>query len=280
MEHEMSESNNKEPSKIKIKLENKKFWIGFLVGILMVSLLFIHELNPAFDTPCIIGENAIIYLVIAGIVVGLIIGNRIEKSALAGVLAGTIAFSLVIIKGLIFDSTYTNLKSSTPLQVSAVLLYMILMLALPMALGGAIGGMVGEIMKRAGTGIVMKKAVIVVLVGIVILISIYWYSQQGIQTEKPNFDMNGTINYVIFSCLYGAPCNPQYRLDGEDGNTYNLHFKPGARIPNWTQHIEVIGIETNQTDCFENYCENGTGPCKLIPCQPIGTVNVLNWRQR
>jgi hypothetical protein len=124
----------------------------------------------------------------------------------------------------------------------------------------------------------MKKAVIAILVVIVIILSLYWYSQQGSQTEKPNFDMNGTIEYIIFSCPFRAPCNPQYRLDAEDGNTYNLHFKPGARIPNWTQHIEVIGIETNQTDCFENYCENGTGLCKLIPCQPIGTVNVSNWR--
>ncbi len=126
----------------------------------------------------------------------------------------------------------------------------------------------------------MKKAVIVVFVGIVIFLSIYWYSQQGSQTEKPNFHMNGTIEYIIHSCLYGTTCNPEYRLDAEDGNTYNLHFKPDARIPNWTQHIEVIGIETNQTDCFENYCENGTEPCKLIPCQPIGTVNVSNWRQK
>jgi hypothetical protein len=48
MELEMSESNNKEP--LKIKLENMKFWIGLLVGILMVSILFLDELNPVFDT--------------------------------------------------------------------------------------------------------------------------------------------------------------------------------------------------------------------------------------
>jgi len=149
MELEMSESDNREPTIIKIKLVSMKFWVGLLVGILLVSILFLHELNPAFDPPRIIGANAVVYLIIAGIVVGLIVGNRIEKGALAGVLAGAIAFSFVIFKGLIFDSTYAHLKISTPIQYSAVLLYMILMLELPMGLGGAIGGLVREIMKRA-----------------------------------------------------------------------------------------------------------------------------------
>jgi hypothetical protein len=143
IELEMSESNNKELPKIKIKRESMKFWSGVLVGILQVSILFTDELNP------VIGANVIVYLVIAGIVVGVLVGNGIEKGAVAGALAGAIAFILVIIEGLIFDSTYAHLKSSAPLQFSAVLLYMILMLALPMALGGAIGGLVREIMKRA-----------------------------------------------------------------------------------------------------------------------------------
>lgn len=141
----MSESNNKEPSQIKIKLVRMKFWIGLLAGTMLVSILFIHELNPLFDPPRIIGENAVVYNVIAGIVVGVLVGNGIKKGALSGVLAGAIVFSLVIIKGLIFDSFY-----STPLQeYSALLLYMILMLALPMVLGGAIGGLVCESMKTS-----------------------------------------------------------------------------------------------------------------------------------
>jgi hypothetical protein len=136
----MSESNNKKPPKI--KLENIKFWIGLLVGILLVSILFLDELNPVFDTPRIIGDNVIVYLVIAGIVVGLIVGNG-GKGALVGVLAEAMVFSLVIIKGLIFDSVY-----STPLQYSELLLSIIIMLPLPMALGGAIGGLVRQIMKE------------------------------------------------------------------------------------------------------------------------------------
>jgi hypothetical protein len=88
----------------------------------MVSILFIDELNPLYDTPRIIGDNVIVYLVIAGFVVGVLVGNGIEKGAVTGALAGAIAFILVIIEGLIFDSTYAHLKSSTPLQYSAVLL--------------------------------------------------------------------------------------------------------------------------------------------------------------
>lgn len=140
----MSESNNKELPQIKIKLVRMKLWIGILVGTLLVSILFINQLNPAFDTPRIIGENAIVYNVIAGIIVGVLVGNGIKNGALSGVLAGAIVFSLVIIKELIFDSLH-----STPLQYLAILVYMILMLALPMALGGVIGGLVYEIMKTA-----------------------------------------------------------------------------------------------------------------------------------
>ncbi len=147
----------------------------------------------------------------------------------------------------------------------------------------------------------MKKAVKVVFVGIMIILTLYWYSQQSSLTEKPNFDMNGTISNITIPCV-NVTCNPQYWLDAEDGNTYHLLISSGTRlpdgsqqicegslalqeqcltrVPNKGQHIEVIGIETNQTDCFENYCENGTGSCKLIPCQPIGTVIVSNWRQR
>jgi len=148
LELEMSESNNKEPPKIKIKLVSMKFWFGLLVGILLVSILFIHELS-VIETPRIIEVNYFFYLIIAGIVVGLIVGNGINRCALTGFLAGAIAFILLIIKRLIFDSTYTHLDISMPLQSSAALFGVILMLALPMALGGAIGGLVREIMKRA-----------------------------------------------------------------------------------------------------------------------------------
>ncbi len=142
----------------------------------------------------------------------------------------------------------------------------------------------------------MKKAVKVVLVGIVIILSLYWYSQQSSQTEKPNFDMNGTIENITIPCPFNVQCNPQYWLAGEDGNTYHLLISSGTRLPNGGQqicegllalqepcltrlptrgqHIEVIGIVTYDTDskCWLNE--------KEVPCQPIGKVNVSSWQPR
>ncbi len=142
----------------------------------------------------------------------------------------------------------------------------------------------------------MKKAVKVVLVGIVIILSIYWYSQQSSQTEKPNFDMNGTIENITIPCPFNVQCNPQYWLAGEDGNTYHLLISSGTRLPDGSQqicegllalqepcltrlptrgqHIEVIGTVTYDTisKCWLN--DKGT------PCQPIGTVNVSSWQPR
>lgn len=123
------------------------------------------------------------------------------------------------------------------------------------------------------------------------------------QTQKTIFVMNGTIENITIPCPFNVQCNPQYWLDAEDGNTYHLLISSGkrlpdgsqqicegslalqeqclTRVPNQGQHIEVIGIETNETDCYLNYCEiNGTVPCTLIPCQPIGTVDVSNWQPR
>ncbi len=118
-----------------------------------------------------------------------------------------------------------------------------------------------------------KKAVKVVLVGIVIILSFYWYSQQSSQTEKPNFNMNGTIENITIPCPFNVQCNPQYWLDAEDGNTYHLLFGPAARLPNFSQHIEVIGIVTyTASECWLND--------KETPCQPIGTVNVSSWQPR
>ncbi len=142
----------------------------------------------------------------------------------------------------------------------------------------------------------MKKAVKVVFVGIMIILTLYWYSQQSSLTEKPNFDMNGTIENITIPCPFNVTCNPQYWLDAEDGNTYHLLISSGTRlpdgsqqicegslalqeqcltrVPNQGQHIEVIGYVTYNTG---NSCEvNG----QYVPCQPIGTVNVSNWRQR
>lgn len=142
----------------------------------------------------------------------------------------------------------------------------------------------------------MKKAVKVVLVGIVIILSLYWYSQQSSQTEKPNFDMNGTIENITIPCSFNVQCNPQYWLVGEDGNTYHLLIGYGTRLPNGGQqicegllalqepcltrlptrgqHIEVIGIVTYDTT---SKCElNG----QAVPCQPIGTVMVSSWQPR
>ena len=141
----------------------------------------------------------------------------------------------------------------------------------------------------------MKKAIKVVLVGIVIILSLYWYSQQSSQTEKPNFDMNGTIENITIPCPFNIQCNPQYWLAGEDGNTYHLLISSGIRLPDGSQqiceglfafqepcltrlptrsqHIEVIGIVTYDT----SKCElNG----QAVPCQPIGRVNVSSWQPR
>ncbi len=120
----------------------------------------------------------------------------------------------------------------------------------------------------------MKKAVKVVLVGIVIILFLYRYFQQSSQTEKPNFDMNGIIENITIPCPFNVTCNPQFWLDAEDGNTYRLLISSGTRVPNFGQHIEVIGYVKYNTDTS---CElNG----QHVPCQPIGTVNVSNWRQR
>ncbi|MFZ3060331.1 MAG: PLD nuclease N-terminal domain-containing protein [Candidatus Methanoperedens sp.] len=112
-------------------------------------------------------------------------------------------------------------------------------------------------------------------------VSIEPYPSGKLPQSTPSVTMNGTIENITIPCPFNVQCNPQYWLDAEDGNTYNLHFSPSARLPNFGQHIEVIGIETNDTNCYLNYCENnGTVPCKLIPCQPIGIVNVSNWQPR
>jgi hypothetical protein len=129
----------------------------------------------------------------------------------------------------------------------------------------------------------MKKVVKVILVGIVIILSLYFYSQ------KPNFDMNGTIEDITIPCSPNTTCNPQFWLDAEDNNTYRLLISSSrlpdgsqqicegslavqepclTRVPKFGQHIEVIGYVTYNTySCGAD-------------CQPIGTVNVLNWRQR
>lgn len=142
----------------------------------------------------------------------------------------------------------------------------------------------------------MKKAVKVVLVGIVIILSLYWYSQQSSLIEKPNFDMNGTISNITIPCPFNVTCNPQYWLDAEDGNTYRLLISSGTilpdgspqicegslalqeqcltRLPTRGQHIEVIGYVTYDTasECWLND--------KKVPCQPIGRVIVSSWQPR
>lgn len=149
-----------------------------------------------------------------------------------------------------------------------------------------------------------KKAVllgILVFIGIVIILSLYWYSQRSsssitTQTGKVNFDMNGTIENITIPCPFNVQCNPVYWLAGEDGNTYRLLISSGtrlpdggqqicegllalqepclSRLPNRGQHIEVIGIVTYDTasECWLND--------KKVPCQPIGRVNVSSWQPR
>jgi len=115
------------------------------------------------------------------------------------------------------------------------------------------------------------------------------------QTQKTNFDMNGTIENITIPCPFNVQCNPQYWLDAEDGNTYHLRFSYGTRLPNgdlqiceglpalqepcltrlpnFGQHIEVIGTVTYNTDICG---VNG----KTVPCQPIGRVMVWSWQPR
>ncbi len=142
-----------------------------------------------------------------------------------------------------------------------------------------------------------KKAVlagILVLIGIVIILFLQWFSTT--QTQKPNFHMNGTIEDITIPCPSNWQCNPQFWLDAEDGNTYHLRISSGTRlpdgsqqicegsialqepcltrVPSFGQHIEVIGIVTYDTasKCGLNGQE--------VPCQPIGTVNVSSWQPR
>lgn len=134
----------------KDKKYNKiRFWSGVLVGIVMVSILFIPEISPINDKPRFFQVNPYIYLGTAGIIVGFILGNGIKSGAKAGFLAGIMALIVWIFKGLIFNSTYVYFDSSKLIQILASLFGLIIMLAVPMAIGGAIGGLVREIMKTA-----------------------------------------------------------------------------------------------------------------------------------
>ncbi len=164
----------------------------------------------------------------------------------------------------------------------------------------------------------MKKAVKVVLVGIVIILSLYWYSQQSSQTEKPNFDMNGTIENITIPCPFNVQCNPQYWLAGEDGNTYHLLISSGTRLPNGGQQI-CEGLLALQEPCLTRLPNGGQQICEGLlalqepcltrlptrgqhievigivtydtiskcelngqagPCQPIGRVMVSSWQPR
>jgi hypothetical protein len=134
----------------KDKNHNKiRFLIGVLVGIVMVSILFIPEISPIIDNPRFFQVNPYLYLVTAVIIVGFILGNGIKNGAKAGFLGGTMTLILLIFKRLIFDLTYVYFESSKLIQVLASLFGLIIMLAVPMAIGGAIGGLVREIMKTA-----------------------------------------------------------------------------------------------------------------------------------
>ena len=123
-----------------------RFWIGVIAGIVFVLILSIPEVSPIVDNPRIFEVNPFVYLGTAGIIVGLITGNGIRGGAKAGFLAGIIAVFLMIVKRLIFDSTY----NSGPLdpRILLGLLDLIIPLAVPMAAGGAIGGLIGEWIKK------------------------------------------------------------------------------------------------------------------------------------
>lgn len=98
------------------------------------------------------------------------------------------------------------------------------------------------------------------------------------QTQKPNFDMNGTFRFVIIpACTQNDEnCNPKHELHLNNGDTYQLLFSSATKLPNDGQHIEVRGTVTypNSTIC-QSYINE-----KEVSCQPIGTVNVSSWHPK
>ncbi len=103
--------------------------------------------------------------------------------------------------------------------------------------------------------------------------SIEAYHSNKLPQYTPTVTMNGTFQIVnIPACPFNVQCNPKYQLAVEDGNTSQLLFSSGTRLPDDGQHIEVTGIVNYDTI---SKCElNG----EEIPCQPVGRVSVTSWQ--
>lgn len=130
-------------------------------------------------------------------------------------------------------------------------------------------------------GIALLVSVIIVIIFIAGLftvntkttVSIEPYPSSKLPQSTPSVTMNGTFQIVnIPACPFNVQCNPKYQLAIEDGNTYQLLFSSGTRLPNDGQHIEVTGIVTYDTDIKCRLNE------KEVPCQLIGRVNVSSWQ--
>lgn len=132
-------------------------------------------------------------------------------------------------------------------------------------------------------GIALLSSVVIVIILIASLFtvntkttsSIEPYPSSKLPQSTPSVTMNGIFQIVnIPACPFNVQCNPKYQLAVEDGNTYQLLFSSGTRLPNDGQHIEVTGIVTYDTI---SKCElNG----QAVPCQPIGRVMVSSWQPR
>lgn len=130
---------NKDDSRRKIK-----FWIGVLLGISLISIVFI---------PIGVGFKRIspfIYLGIVGAIVGYLAGNDIKEGAKAGFLAGITTIILIFFKGLIFDfsSAYSYYSSITLTLFLAGMLDLIIIIVVPVAMGGVIGGWIRQMISR------------------------------------------------------------------------------------------------------------------------------------
>jgi hypothetical protein len=81
----------------------------------------------------------------------------------------------------------------------------------------------------------------------------------------------GTFSIVYSPCPVNMQCTPQYLLQGDDGNQYQLIFSAELSLPVQGQHIAIAGTFTANT---QGSCElNG----QAVTCQPMGTIQVRNW---
>ena len=91
------------------------------------------------------------------------------------------------------------------------------------------------------------------------------------RNREITFDKVGIFRTVQVPCPVNVQCGPMYQLSTDDGNSYTLVFTSNAALPSEGERVEVVGTVTYNT-----------GSCVLngqpVPCQPIGTIQVSNWK--